>query len=197
MTKTDLIMEMAMNNNGIVTTEMVVKAGVSRGNLKYLVDKGRLEQATRGVYTLPEVWEDEFINLQNRFKRGVYSHETALFIHDLTDRTPNAYHMTFPSTYNLTKVKRENVRCSQVGAQLHDLGIEEAVSPAGNKIYVYCIERTLCDILIPRNQTDIQVVSEAFKRYVKRKDRDIMRLSEYAKRLKVEEKVRTYLEVLL
>ena len=106
---TDIILQLAEKNNGIVTTSMVSAAGISRGNLNYLVDMGKLEKTSRGVYILPEAWEDEFINLQSRFKRGVFSHETALFLYDLTDRTPNHYDMTFPSHYNLTSAKKENV----------------------------------------------------------------------------------------
>ena len=86
-----MIIKMAKENNGIVTTAMVVAAGFSRGNLKYLVDRGKLERPSRGIYILPEVWEDEFLNLQSRFRRGIFSHETALFLWDLTDRTPNYY----------------------------------------------------------------------------------------------------------
>ena len=77
---TDIILQLAEKNNGIVTTSMVTAAGISRGNLNYLVDMGKLEKTSRGVYILPEAWEDEFINLQSRFKRGVFSHETALFL---------------------------------------------------------------------------------------------------------------------
>ena len=65
----DAIIRMAKENNGTVTTAMVVAAGFSRGNIKYLVDKGMIEKSTRGVYILPEVWEDEIFNLQNRFIR--------------------------------------------------------------------------------------------------------------------------------
>ena len=90
------IIKMAKENNGTVTAAMVVAAGFSRGNIKYLVDKGMIEKSVRGVYTLPGIWDDEIFNLQNRFKRGIYSHETALFLWDLTDRTPNKYCMTFP-----------------------------------------------------------------------------------------------------
>ena len=97
---TEEIIKMAKGNNGTVTTAMVAAAGFSRGNIKYLVDKGMIEKSSRGIYILPEVWEDEIFNLQNRFKRGVYSHETALFLWDLTDRTPNKNHMTFPMNYN-------------------------------------------------------------------------------------------------
>lgn len=197
MRATELIMQMAKTNNGMVTTAMVDSAGISRGNLKYLVDKGKLEKATRGVYVLPEVWEDEFLNLQSRFKRGIFSNETALFLCDLTDRTPNQYCMTFPSSYNLTKPKAENIRCSQSKEPLYSIGITEFKTPGGNTVKAYCMERTLCDILRTHNKTDIQVVTEAFKRYAKKLDKNIPKLSEYAKKLRVEEKLRSYLEVLL
>ena len=194
---TEEIIKMAKENNGIVTTAMVVAAGFSRGNIKYLVDKGMIEKSARGVYILPEVWDDEIFNLQNRFKRGVYSHETALFLWDLTDRTPNRYHMTFPVNYNLTKPKQENIRCVQCKKELYDLGIAEVTTPGGNTVSTYSVERTLCDILRPHSRVDIQIVTEAFKRYAPRSDKNIPILSEYAKILKVETRLRSYLEVLL
>lgn len=194
---TEEIIKTAKENNGMITTAMVVAAGFSRGNIKYLVDKGMLEKSARGVYILPGVWEDEIFNLQNRFKKGIYSRETALFLWDLTDRTPSRYHMTFPVGYNLAKPKEENVQCAQCNKALHDLGISEVTTPGGNKVQVYNIERTLCDILRGYSHADIQVVSEAFKRYTVRIDKDIPLLSDYAKILKVEKRLRAYLEVLL
>lgn len=194
---TEEIIRMAKENNGTVTTAMVVEAGFSRGNIKYLADKGMIEKSARGVYILPEVWGDEIFNLQNRFKRGIYSHETALFLWDLTDRTPNRYHMTFPANYNLTNPKEENVQCVQCMEALYELGIANAMTPGGNEVRAYSMERTLCDILRPHSRVDIQIVTEAFKRYANRSDRNIPVLSEYAKMLKVETKLRTYLEVLL
>ena len=194
---TEEIIRMAKENNGTVTTAMVVEAGFSRGNIKYLADKGMIEKSARGVYILPEVWEDEIFNLQNRFKRGIYSHETALFLWDLTDRTPNRYHMTFPANYNLTNPKEENVQCVQCMEALYELGIANAMTPGGNEVRAYSMERTLCDILRPHSRVDIQIVTEAFKRYANRSDKNIPVLSEYAKMLKVETKLRTYMEVLL
>ena len=186
---------MAQENNGIVTTAMVVAAGFSRGNIQYLVDKGMIEKSARGVYILPEVWDDEIFNLQNRFKRGIYSHETALFLWDLTDRTPNRYHMTFPVNYNLTKPKQENIRCVQCKKALYDLGMAEVTTPRGNTVRAYSIERALCDILRPHSHVDIQVVTEAFKHYITRTDKNIPVLSEYAKILKVEKRLRSYLDI--
>ena len=194
---TEKIIKMAQENNGIVTTEMVTATGFSRGNIQYLVDKGMIEKSARGIYVLPEVWDDEIFNLQNRLKRGIYSHETALFLWDLTDRTPSRYHMTFPTNYNLTKLKQENIRCVQCKKALYDLGITEVTTPGGNTVRAYSVERTLCDILRPHSRVDIQVVTEAFKHFITRTDKNIPVLSEYAKILKVETRLRSYLEVLL
>lgn len=77
MKETDMILQMAQENNGTITTAMVTEAGISRGNLKYLTDTGKLERSGRGVYVLPEIWEDELFAVQNRFKRGIFSCDTA------------------------------------------------------------------------------------------------------------------------
>ena len=194
---TEQILRMARANNGTVTAAMATAAGISRGNLKYLADRGVLNREARGLYVLAEGWGDEMLGLQNRFKRGVFSLETALYLWGLTDRTPQTYTMTFPATYNLQKPKAAGIRCRQCGAQFYALGIAQAKTPGGNTVNVYDRERTLCDLLRARNGVDIQLISEAFKRYAAGAAKDIPRLSEYARRLKVEKKLRAYLEVLL
>lgn len=197
MNRTQQILNMAEQNNGVVTSSMVVEAGLSRGCLKYLADLGKLEKTARGIYILPDVWEDEFVSLQERFKRGIYSLETALFLWNLTDRTPGKFHMTFPGTYNLSKPKAEGIICCGAKEPYYSLGITKTQTPGGNAVSVYDAERTLCDVLRSRNRVDVSVVTDAFKRYAAQKEKNIPRLSQYAKTLKVEEKLRSYLEVLL
>ena len=70
-------------------------------------------------------------------------------------------------------------------------------SPGENIITTYSIERRLCDILRKRTEVDIGIVAEAYKRYMDRKDKNIPQLSEYAKKFRVEERVRRYLEILI
>ncbi|MGF6990871.1 putative transcriptional regulator of viral defense system [Lachnospiraceae bacterium PF1-21] len=197
MTRYDIVLEMAKANNGTVTTSMVRSAGIARQYLRQLVERGNLEKVARGVYILPLVWEDELVNLQYRFKKGVFSKETALFLHDLTDRTPLAYTMTFPENYNLTKVKAAGVNTNRAKGKYYSLGVERMKSPAGNEVFVYNIEKTLCDILRPRSGVENSVIAEAFKRYSTSREKNVPLLSEYARKLKVEERIRAYLEVLL
>lgn len=188
---------MATYNNGLVTTAMVVKEGIPRSSLQYLVKQGCIERASRGVYTLPGVWEDEFVALQSRYKRGVYSLDTVLFLTDLTYRTPMRFNMTFPYGYNLTNPKADGILCTGIRSSLYDVGIIELVTPNGNTVRGYSVERTLCEILQSKHHTDIQIITGAFKRYTKRTEKNIPLLSEFAKLLKVEDKVKSYLEVLL
>ena len=197
MTQQTAIMNLVHQNNGMLTTAKAVSSGISRSMLAHLVKCGRLLRPARGVYTLPEIWEDEFLNLQTRFKRGIFSHETALFLWDLTDRTPLAYYMTFPTNYNLANPKKEGVRCAQVKPKWYALGITEVNSPAGNPVHCYSMERTLCDILRPHHAGDIQITAEVFKHYTNSPQKNIPLLSDYAQDLGVEKKIRTYLEVLL
>lgn len=197
MNVSEQILKLTRENNGIITSADITHKGILRGNLKALADAGKLERTTRGVYILPEIWEDEFINLQSRFKRGIFSHETALFLWDLTDRTPNHFNMTFPETYNLTNVKSEGIFASTVKRDWYEVGKTHVKSPGGNAITTYSMERTLCDILRRRSGADTGVIAEAFKRYIALKHKNIPRLSQYSKLFHLETKVRRYLELLL
>ncbi|MDD4041856.1 MAG: type IV toxin-antitoxin system AbiEi family antitoxin domain-containing protein [Mesotoga sp.] len=197
MSYAERILDIARKNNGIVTSRQVTTAGINRQYLRVLVDKGFLERSERGVYIIPTILDDEMFNLQNRYRRGIFSHGTALFLLDLTDRTPIKYSMTFPIGYNTSNLKTENVEYYRVIDGLYELGITTKRTPNGNEVRVYNAERTLCDTLKGRSNTDIQIISEAFKRYTKLPSRDIPMISKYAKLMRVEKKLRAYLEVLL
>lgn len=136
-------------------------------------------------------------NLQVQFKRGIFSGETALFLNDLTDRTPNRYQMTFPIGYNVASLKKENVKAIRTKEEFYELGVITVLTPAGNPVRAYGREKILCDILRGRSNTDIQIVSDAFKQYAKSDNKNIPLISEYAQILRVEKRLRSYLEVLI
>ena len=192
----NMLIDLAKQNNGIITAKMATEAGILNGSIKYLVDNGKLERVARGVFVLPDAWEDEFVTWQSKYKRGIYSLDTALFLLDLTDRTPGKFNMTFPSKYNVSNPKKDGIICNSLKFDIYNEGIIELKTPMGNMVKAYNAEKTLCDILRIRNRVDIQVVSEAFKRYVSL-PANIPLLSKYAKMLKVEDKLRSYIEVLL
>lgn len=104
--------------------------------------------------------------------------------------------MTFPTKYNSASLKQENVTVTRVKDANYELGVTEAVTPAGNRVRGYELERSLCDML-RGSAADIQTVQYAMKKYAASGQRDIRKLTRYAKQLRVEPKVRRYMEVLL
>jgi predicted transcriptional regulator of viral defense system len=187
-----------MQNVGdIVTSKQVTEAGFHRSLLSELVKEKELVRVSRGVYLKPTAWEDEMYLLQYRFSRGIFSHETALYLHGMTDRTPARFTMTFPWGYNAASLKDENLTAKRVVKEYYELGVTEMPSPVGNTIKAYDIERTLCDIVRGNNICDIQIVNQAMKRYAESKGKDIQKLMGYALMLRVKPKVLNYMEVLL
>ena len=93
--------------------------------------------------------------------------------------------------------KAAGILCSCKKEPYYSLGIALVDTPAGNTVRAYNAEKTLCEILKPISHTDIQIITDAFKRYAGRKDKNIPLLSEYAHQLRVEKRLRPYLEVLL
>jgi predicted transcriptional regulator of viral defense system len=185
------------NADGIVTSKQVTEAGFHRSVLPMLVRDNVLIQVSRGVYMKPTAWEDEMYLLQYRYSKGIFSHETALYLHDMTDRTPARFTMTFPWGYNAASLKQGKVTVKRTVKDYYELGIIELLSPAGNAIKAYDIERTLCDIVRGTGACDIQIVNQAMKRYALSKGKDIQKLTGYAEKLRVKPKILNYMEVLL
>ena len=196
MKSSDRILKAAEMNGGTITTKEVDKMNIHRTTLSTMVDKGLLEHSARGVYVLPAKLDDEFYNLQVRLKKGVFSNVSALYLLGFTDRTPIKFDMTFPESYNTSGIKKEII-AHRVKKELYENGIVTVKTPSGNEVNAYCIEHTLCDILKARNAIDIQVITDAFKRYAKCSNKNLPLISEFAKMSRVEDKVRKYLEVLV
>jgi len=191
------IQEMLAQNNGIITASQVTEANIPRHYLKKMLDMELLTKVDRGIYIKPEMWEDEMYIMQYKYSRGIFSHETALYIHGLTDRTPMKYTMTFPYGYHVHSLKQENVKIKKAVEDLYNLGITSGVSPCGNPIRLYDVERTLCDIVKGNNTSDIQIVNQAMKQYARMPGKNITKLFDYAEKVRVKPKILNYMEILL
>ena len=182
--------------DGIITAQQVTTAGLHRSVLRNLTENGTLSRVGHGLYQRGDAWEDDLYLLQRRYGRGIYSHDTALYLLGYSDRTPARYDMTFPKGYNSPSLKRELITIRRCVPENYSLGIIELTSPCGNPLRVYDLERTLCDIL-RGGGSEIQIVGAAMKRYAASKEIDIHKLMRYAQQLRVKPKVLRYMEVLL
>lgn len=184
------------SQDGTITAEQVTAAGLHRSVLQKLLDQGIIYRFGRGLYVRSDAWEDDFYLLQRKYGRGIYSHDTALYLLGYSDRTPAQYTMTFPKGYNSPSLKQEDIIVKRVVPENYSFGIIELPSPCGNSIRVYDLERTLCDIL-RGSGSDIQIVGVAMKKYAASKEKDIHKLMQYADQLRVKPKVLRYMEILL
>ena len=186
-----------MQKEGTVTTAEANKIGISNERLRLLVKSGELERAAFGVYVLPDEFIDKMYIAQLKRPKIIYSHETALFLHDLTDRDPISYAVTVPAGYNIAQLRKERFTVYSIKRELHDLGVTKLSTMFGYIVIVYGLERTICDCLRSRNRMDISVVTDAVKRYVLRKDKDLYTLMKMAETFGVSKLIRSYMELLL
>ncbi len=191
----ELALCLAQANNGVITSKMADDHGIKRFVLSYLVSKSKLVKSNVGVYTLPDVFDDDYFNAQNRFSAGVFSGMSALYIWNLTDALPGELTMTFPVTYNCTGPKNAGILC--YSSKRYNLGIVTVKSKMGNELRCYNPERTLCDIVKKSKHFDTRITIDAFKDYVKLKDKNIPMLMDYAEKMNVKKQIERYLEVLL
>lgn len=191
------VLEIAHEHRGYVTTQQAVGAGIARRELAEATKAGELVKLDRGLYALPDTWEDPLVVAQHRFSRGIFSDDTALWLHGLSDRAPVSLTMTFPRSYNTTAAKAAGIICRSCADDVLGLGVVQVITLYGNEVCAYDRERSLCDMLRGQRVPDAQTVVPAMKAYVRGADRDPVKLVDYAKRLGVEKKIRGYLEVLL
>ena len=196
MTGTEKLEALIKSSKGVITSKQATNHNIHREYLSEFVRQGKLERIAHGIYITPDVWEDKMLIHQLRKSKMVYSHETALFLHDLTDRDPVAYCVTVPTGYNTSRLKHDGLIVYTIKKELLELGICTKRTTFEN-IKTYNMERTICDILRDRKNQDVVVVSDALNRYIRRPDKDLNRLMKYAGILRVEKVLRNYLEVLL
>jgi len=170
---------------------------LSRVHIKGVVADGSVVRERRGVYTVPGFAGDDMVRLQSKYPKGVFSMGTALWLHKITDRTPIRLSLTFPRGYHAPSLKGEDVGCVFANKELWGIGIVEVKNNFGEMVRVYDMEKTVCDVLRKRGSLDVQLVVDALRQYVARRDKDLNRLSHYTSLLRVEKSLRGYLEVLL
>ena len=187
-----------IQENLVITNKEAEELGYTRHNLSELTKSGQLERLRPGLYQLKGKVIDDFVLISSNSNRIIFSHQTALYLHDLSDRTPNVFHISAPQGYNASHIKNryKDLQVHYVKKDLYELGKTEIKSPQGNLIPVYDIDRTICDIIIDREKIDKQIFTEAIKRYFKSQNKNLRRLIKYSRLFKIEDEIRKYMEVL-
>lgn len=183
--------------NGYIRLIDAQNKGLSKYAVLAYVKNKNMERVAAGIYISSDAWEDRLYSMQLRNKKIIFSHETALRIHNLSDREPFAPVITVVRGYNAKHLKDNGVVVHTVRPEWLELGLTQARTYTGNIVRVYDKERCICDFLKNKNKMDIQVFQKAMTSYFSDKDKNIHNLMEYADVMGISDKMRQYTEVLL
>ena len=180
-----------------VSVAQVLDLGLSRALLSFYVKQGLLVRVKQGVYMLPSAIEDDLYTLSLRSSKIIFSHETALFLNNLSERTPFKHSVTIPSNFRLSKKTLQQCNCYYIKPTLHKLGLIQRKTTFGHIVPCYNSERTICDLLRSQSRCDTETLLAALKNFASNPQKDINLLIQYAKKLHVFKQLTPYMEVLL
>lgn len=184
-------------NNGVLIASEAIGSGIPRNAVYDFARERGLEKASPGIFVDADVFPDELYLLQARDPKVVFSHETALYLHDMAEREPVPIALTVESGYHSPSLKDQGMRIFYVKPEWYGLGISEAESPGGHIVRAYDRERTVCDVVRRKAAMDPAAYGYALRRYAASREKDLARLGRYAKEMGVERQVQQAMEVLL
>ena len=190
----EIIESIMKMNNGYITSKVLSNLGIHRMYLNIMKEKGMIEKIGNGIYIDSSKIEDGYFVFNLELSNIVYSHMTALYFHGLSIKAPDEkYDITVPNNYFNYKIKEHNV--FYVSKDIYELGVTYAKTPMGNSVRVYDVERCICDIIRSKNRMDSEHIKYSIREYLKRKDKDLVKLSNYAEKMGIKKEVMNYIEV--
>lgn len=190
--------KIAEDKKFITTTELK-----NMGYTYYKIDKlekvGILSRINRSTYENLDYKGDEndFFSAEAYVPNGVICLMSAARYYGLTNFLPDAVDVAIERKKKVNTLPEwPEIRIFYFAQSRMDIGVKK-IYEGKNCFHIFDIEKTVVDIIYYRNKIGIEETSEVFKNYLKRRDRQIDRIYAYAKRLRCEKVVRTYLEVLI
>ena len=187
----------ASEHGGIIEAKIAAQHGISKAILYKLCKEEKIHRIVKGQYILPDDMQDELLSISKRSNKIIFSHETALFLHGISDRTPFEHTVTAPSGCIPSAAIKAECKVYYIKPELFDLGRTMLKTPNGNQVQAYDLERTVCDVIRSRNKLGTETFLAALKMYAASPKKDLNKLNTYAKKMRVDKVLRQYLEVLL
>lgn len=183
----------------IMTTAELLEAQLYYADIKQLLDDGLIERVRRGYYHwIEDQGESEIVIINRLFPDAVLCMETALFYYKYSDRNPAEW--SFAIDRNVSKLRTNIdypfIRAYRIESELVTLG-ETTGEIDFIKVRIYDRDRTICDVLKNMSKMDKEIFNKAIQGYVKDPKKNIPNLMTYAKKLRVQKKVKELIGVWL
>lgn len=192
-------MEKIAENKKFITIAELKNMGHSYYKIEKLEKTGILSKINRSTFENLGYKGDEndFFSAEAYVPNGVICLMSAARYYGLTNFLPDAVDVAIERKKKVNTLPEwPEIRIFYFAPSRMDIGVTE-IFEGENCFHIFDIEKTVVDIIYYRNKIGIEETSEVLKNYLKRRDRQIDRIYAYAKRLRCEKVVRTYLEVLI
>ena len=177
--------------SGLIKTSDVLNKGISNYHLEKLVKEGKIEKIKRGYYQWKEGLEvNEAAFISKLFQEAIICMDSALFYYEYTDRTPKCWHIAVDKNTNKSKfnIKYPSIKVYYIDPKIIGLGITNE-NIDGVMVKIYDRERVICDIIKYSNKIDKEIMNKAIQAYLNDTQKNISKLVQYAKILRVYKKL--------
>lgn len=186
-------------NKKFITTAELKNMGYSYYKIGKLEEQGILSRVNRSTYEnlTYNGNENDFFSAEAFIPNGVICLMSSARYYELTNFLPDAVDVAIERKKKVNTLPEwPEIRIYYFDISRMNLGVTE-VREGDNCFHIFDIEKTVVDIIYYRNKIGIEETSEVLRNYLKRSNRQIDKIYAYAKLLRCENIVRTYLEVLV
>ena len=160
------------------------------------VRQGELIQVRRGIYANIDQLSGNMIDINTIVPDGILCLWSAWSIHQLTTSMPQAFHIAIKRGRKVSIPSFPRIEVHHYTEDLLKIGVISMIIDGFN-IRLYDVERCVCDAVKFRNKVGMDVCSEIINNYLERPDRNLSKLMDYARRLRVGKIIEQYLQVKL
>lgn len=136
----NLTKKIMKNNNGYLFTKYFELLNINRAFLSILEKNNIIEKVATGIYIDPSKFPDDFFIFNKKNSKSVFSHMNALYFHNLTEEIPYKFTISLPRNKYI-KNDNDDFNIFYVNDIIFEIGLTEIVTPYGNKVKCYDMER--------------------------------------------------------
>jgi predicted transcriptional regulator of viral defense system len=154
--------------------------------LNKMLDDHTATKVKRGLYKLNDFHEDiQQIEIAKSIPSAVFCMFTAWHYYELSTYIPFEFHIAVPQNRKVKIPNYPPVKVYYLSDKSYETGITE-IKMSGEEIKIYDLEKSVCDAVRFRNKVGLDITVEVLKNYSIRQDKDLNKLSNYARTLRVE-----------
>ena len=158
--------------------------------------QGELIQVRRGVCADIDQLSGNMIDINAVVPEGILCVWSAWSIHQLTTSMPQAFHIAIKRGRKVSIPSFPRIEVHHYTEDILKIGVISMIIDGFN-IRLYDVERCVCDAIKFRNKVGMDICSEIINNYLERPDRNLSKLMDYARRLRVGKILEQYLQVKL